>query len=65
MRGFKICTFRRIYYDQIKEDGMGRKCITQGEDEKCVLSVPEAKRPLGRPRHRKEDNIKMDLKKRG
>jgi hypothetical protein len=23
---------------------------------------PEGKRPLGRPRHRREDNIKMDLR---
>jgi hypothetical protein len=32
---------------------------------KCVHRVlvgkPEGKRPLGRPRHRWEDNIKMDL----
>jgi len=29
----------------------------------CTVLVekPECKRPLGRPRHRWEDNIKMDL----
>jgi len=26
---------------------------------------PEGKRPLGRPRHRREDNIKMDLQEGG
>jgi hypothetical protein len=26
---------------------------------------PEGKRPLGRPRHRREDNIKMDLQEVG
>ena len=26
-----------------------------------LVGKPEAKRPLGRPRHRWEDNIKMDL----
>jgi hypothetical protein len=26
---------------------------------------PEVKRPLGRPRHRQEDNIGMDLKETG
>jgi hypothetical protein len=26
---------------------------------------PEGKRPLGRPKHRLEDNIKMDLKEIG
>ena len=25
------------------------------------VGKPEGKRPLGRPRHRREDNIKMDL----
>jgi hypothetical protein len=25
------------------------------------VGIPEGKRPLGRPRHRWEDNIKMDL----
>jgi hypothetical protein len=26
------------------------------------MGIPEGKRPLGRPRHRWEDNIRMDLK---
>jgi hypothetical protein len=29
------------------------------------VGKPEVKRPLGRPRHRKEDNIKMDLQEVG
>jgi hypothetical protein len=29
------------------------------------VGKPEGKRPLGRPRHRWVDNIKMDLKERG
>ena len=28
---------------------------------KVLVRKPEGKRPLGRPRHRWEDNIKMDL----
>jgi hypothetical protein len=28
---------------------------------KALVGKPEGKRPLGRPRHRWEDNIKMDL----
>ena len=28
---------------------------------KVLVGKPEVKRPLGRPRHRWEDNIKMDL----
>ena len=29
------------------------------------MGKPERKRPLGRPRHRCEDNIKMDLREVG
>ena len=35
-----------------------------GGEERCVkvlLGKHEGKRPLGRPRHRREDGIKMDL----
>jgi hypothetical protein len=31
----------------------------------CWWGRPEGKRPLGRPRHRWEDNIKMDLQEVG
>jgi hypothetical protein len=38
-------------------------------DERCVYRVlvgkPEGKRPLGRPRRRWEDNIKMDIQEVG
>ena len=30
-----------------------------------LVGNPEGKRPLGRPRHRWEDNIKMDLREVG
>ena len=30
-----------------------------------MVGKPEGKRPLGRPRHRWEDNIKMDLQEVG
>jgi hypothetical protein len=29
---------------------------------KILVGKPEGKRPLGRPRHRWKDNIKMDIK---
>jgi hypothetical protein len=32
---------------------------------RVLVGRPEGKRPLGRPRRRWEDNIKMDLRKRG
>jgi hypothetical protein len=39
-------------------------CSTHGRDEKYNILVekPEEKRPLGRPRHICEDNIRMDLR---
>jgi hypothetical protein len=30
---------------------------------RILVGNPEGKRPLGRPRHRWEDNTKMDLKR--
>jgi len=32
---------------------------------RVLLGKPEGKRPMGRPRHRWEDNIKMDLQEVG
>jgi hypothetical protein len=32
---------------------------------KVLVGMPEGKRPLGRPRRRWEDNIKMDLREIG
>ena len=32
---------------------------------KVLMGKPEGKRPLGRPRHRWEDNIKIDLQEVG
>jgi len=45
---------------------MGNICNTYGGGEKrgiyrVLMGKPEGKRPLGRPRHRCGDNIKIDL----
>jgi hypothetical protein len=47
---------------------MGRACSTNGGEEKCIkilVGKPEGKRPLGIPRSRWVDNIKIDLRKIG
>jgi hypothetical protein len=47
---------------------MGRECSTDGEKRnayRMLVGKPEGKRPLGRPRHRWMDNIKMDLREIG
>jgi hypothetical protein len=41
-------------------------CMGEGRGVYRVLVVrPECKRPLGRPRHRWENNIKLDLREMG
>jgi hypothetical protein len=38
-------------------------CMGEGRGVyRILVGRPEGKRPLGRPRHRWEDNIKMDLR---
>ena len=47
---------------------MGRAFRTYGEDRgvhRVLVGKPEGKRPLGRPRRRWEDYIKMDLQEVG
>jgi hypothetical protein len=47
---------------------MGRACSTNGGEGECIYRIlmgkPEGKKPLGRPRYRWVDNIKMDLRER-
>ena len=39
-------------------------CMEEGRDvHKVLVGKPEGKGPLGRPRRRWEDNIRMDLQK--
>jgi hypothetical protein len=47
---------------------MGRACGAYGEDRgvhRVLVGKPDGKRPLVRPIHRWEDNIKMDLQEVG
>jgi hypothetical protein len=53
--------------DKVKEDEMGRACSTnwagaERNAHRILMGKPEGMRPLGRPRCRWEDNIKMDLR---
>jgi len=50
--------------DKIDKNEMGRACGAYGGGEgsyRVLVVQPEGKRPLGRPRRRWEDNIRMDL----
>jgi hypothetical protein len=47
---------------------MGRVCSTNGDQRnsyRILVGKPERKRPLGRPRRRLVDNIKIDLREIG
>jgi hypothetical protein len=47
---------------------MGTACSTNGGERnpyRILVAKPEWKRPLGRPRRRLVDNLKMDLRERG
>jgi hypothetical protein len=70
MRNFIICAHPQISLSKIKSRQMrwsehvarmveGRKLY------KVLVRKPEGKRPLGRPRRRWEDGIRMDLRKIG
>jgi len=54
---------------QIKGDEMDGECSTYGGEKRDVYRVlvgkPARKRSLGRPRRRREDNIKKDLQEVG
>ena len=52
--------------DKIEKNEMGRDMwhVWRGVH-KVLVGKPEGKRPLGRPRRRWEDNIKMDLEEVG
>jgi hypothetical protein len=52
----------------MKENEVGRTCGTHEGGERCyrvLVEKHEGKRPLGRPRRRWEDNVKMDLREIG
>jgi hypothetical protein len=47
---------------KIEKNELGESCGAHRIGESCAqVGKPEGKRPLGRPRRRWDDNIKMDL----
>jgi hypothetical protein len=62
-----LCSvFLTKYYlgDKIKKSEIDRACSTYGEQERCLQGFsgePEGMESLGRPKHRWDDNIKMDI----
>jgi hypothetical protein len=67
--GVQTCALPILFLTQycaggkIEKNEMVRTCGAYGRGERCAQGVggkPEGKRPLGRPRLRWENNIKMD-----
>jgi hypothetical protein len=66
MRSFIICTHPQISLVKVNEVGRASGRHERGEKVYRVLAgMPEGKRPLGRPRLRWEDGIRMDLRETG
>ena len=57
--------FRVIKSRRIRWAGHAERMGKRSGVYKVLVRKPEGKRPLGRPRHRREDNIKMDLQEVG
>jgi hypothetical protein len=58
-----IVTNWKYIPDQVKEGEMGRACSTNGAKRNAYIVLvgnPERKKPLGRPRRRCVDNIKIE-----
>jgi hypothetical protein len=57
-----------IKIDEVKDDGMGRACSTNGGEEECLEDFDgkaRRKETPRRPRCRWVDNIKMNLRETG
>ena len=65
---YLYCSHNFFSDDQIEKLEMGVVCSTYGERRgvyMVLVGKPEVERPLGRPRHRWEDVIKMELQELG
>jgi hypothetical protein len=65
MRSFMICTPHQYYAgDKIEKNEIGGLCSADREKRgvnRILGGKPEGKKPLGRPRLRWKENIKVDL----
>jgi hypothetical protein len=69
MMNFTACIVQRVLLGRLNEGGCGGRDVWHAWRGRGVFRVlvgrSEGKRPLGRPRRRWEDNIKLDFRKIG
>jgi hypothetical protein len=68
VRNFIICTHPQISLGKSRRMRWAWHVARMGEDRKVykvLVGKPEGRRPLGRPRHRWEDGVRMDLREIG
>jgi len=69
MRSLMICIpLQYCSGDQIEKNEMSGACSTYGGRSgvyRILMGKPEGKKPLGRPKCKWDDNIKMDLQELG
>jgi hypothetical protein len=68
MRNFIICTHPQISLGKSRRMRWAGHVARMGEERKVykvLAGKPEGRRPLGRPRRRWEDGIRMDLREIG
>jgi hypothetical protein len=67
MRSLMIWTAHQLFFgDKIEKNEMGGACSAYGVEERRIQGLvgkSEGKKPLGRPRRRWEDNIKLIFRK--
>jgi hypothetical protein len=65
MRSFITSIVRQVKSRRIGWAGHEARMGQKRTAYRILVGKPERKRPLGRPRHRWEDNIRMDLREIG
>jgi hypothetical protein len=61
LRSFIACTLRQMIKSRMRWAKNVGQMETKGKAYRILMGKPEGKRPLGRPRRRWVDNIKIDL----